>query len=424
MKKIVSFIIAIMLCMTACGTTNLNSDSESSAISKSSSVNEQMDDRESAVSEDNIERYEHTEDETIAAENLDINSDEFQQYFRDRIYAETLEQLDSDQYCIDNIQTAFYSKEYIEQLEYNSQENIYFGFTQSQLDNEFSDEKYVFSFDEASGNTIVKPVETYTGDTAEKVVKNVAIGSGVLLVCVTVSILTAGTSTAVSAILAVGAEKGATLALSGAAFGGITSGIVKGYQTGNFKDALKAGAEGASEGFKWGAITGTLSGGASEAWGLHKATVNGLTMNDVASIQKDSGFPIDLISQFKSMDEYNIYKNAGLRTQMVNGKLALVRDIDLDYKVELPDGTFETNLERMLEGRAPIDPVTGKSYQLHHINQDPNGTLAILTEKEHQGNVSILNNPDITESKINRSEFDTIRKKFWEDLGKQLSANM
>ena len=76
---------------------------------------------------------------------------------------------------------------------------------------------------------------------------------------------------------------------------------------------------------------------------------------------------------------------------MVNGKLALVRDIDLNYKSSLPDGREVTNLQRMQEGYAPLDPATGKAYQLHHINQDPNGTLAILKEAEHQGNSSILN---------------------------------
>ena len=107
---------------------------------------------------------------------------------------------------------------------------------------------------------------------------------------------------------------------------------------------------------------------------------------------------------------------------MVNGKLALVRDIDLNYKSTLPNGTEVTNLQRMQQGYAPLDPATGKAYQLHHINQDPNGTLAILKESEHQGNSSILNNPDIVESKIDRQAFNKIRKEFWKDLGKQFAA--
>ena len=221
--------------------------------------------------------------------------------------------------------------------------------------------------------------------------------TGVILVCVTVSVATGGTAPAVSMIFALGAKTGTAMALSGGAIGGLSAGLVKGYQTGSFSDAMNVAALGASDGFKWGAIVGALSGGATEAWGLHKATANRLKMNEAAAIQRESKYPLDLISQFKSKAEYEIYRDAGLRTQMVNGKLALVRDIDLNYKSSLPDGTEVTNLQRMQKGYAPLDPATGKAYQLHHINQDPNGTLAILKEAEHQGNSSILNNRNCSE---------------------------
>ena len=264
--------------------------------------------------------------------------------------------------------------------------------------------------------------ESYEDHSTEEILKNVAIGTGVILVCVTVSVATGGTAPAVSMIFALGAKTGTAMALSGGAIGGLSAGLVKGYQTGSFSDAMNVAALGASDGFKWGAIVGALSGGATEAWGLHKATANRLTMNEAAAIQRESKYPLDLISQFKSKAEYEIYRDAGLRTQMVNGKLALVRDIDLNYKSSLPDGTEVTNLQRMQKGYAPLDPATGKAYQLHHINQDPNGTLAILKEAEHQGNSSILNNPKIVESKIDREAFSKIRKAFWTDLGNQFAA--
>ena len=276
--------------------------------------------------------------------------------------------------------------------------------------------------DENTGETTVVEVESYEDHSTEEILKNVAIGTGVILVCVTVSVATGGTAPAVSMIFALGAKTGTAMALSGGAIGGLSAGLVKGYQTGSFSDAMNVAALGASDGFKWGAIVGALSGGATEAWGLHKATANRLTMNEAAAIQRESKYPLDLISQFKSKAEYEIYRDAGLRTQMVNGKLALVRDMDLNYKSSLPDGTEVTNLQRMQKGYAPLDPATGKAYQLHHINQDPNGTLAILKEAEHQGNSSILNNPDIVESKIDREAFSKIRKAFWTDLGNQFAA--
>lgn len=367
-------------------------------------------------------RYQQIEDQEIADENLDLSDERLQQYLNDRIYQEAITRFDSDQYIIDNIETIYYSKEYIDNLAYNSMENVYFGFTQAELDQQFAGKKYIFTLGE-NGETTVEEVQSYEDNTTEEVLKNVAIGSGVLLVSVTVSTATMSVAPAVGMIFAVGAKTGTAMAISGGAIGGISAGVLKGYQTGNFEDAVKAAAVGASDGFKWGAITGVLSGGASETWGLFKGTKNGLSMNEVALIQRESQYPLDVIKQFKSTKEYKIYRKANLRTQMVDGKLALVQDIDLQYKSTLNNGKEVTNLQRMKLGYAPLDPATNNPYQLHHINQDPNGTLAILKEAEHQGNSSILNNPDIIESKINRKEFAEIRKAFWKSLGKQLSTS-
>ena len=98
-----------------------------------------------------------------------------------------------------------------------------------------------------------------------------------------------------------------------------------------------------------------------------------------------------------------------------------ISNIDLKYMSELPDGTMVTNLVRMQRGYAPIDPVSQKAYQLHHIGQKTDGTLAVLTEAQHQGNSAILN---ITgkESEIVRSEFAKTRKDFWSYLGNKVFA--
>ncbi len=437
MKRIIALILSCAICLTACGsaqsTESVSNNTETESVAEtqdntSESVEEEVSSTEKSETEEQAIAsadpafYQDIEDQKIADENLDLSDENLQQYLRDRIYTEAIEEFDSDEYCVENVQTIYYSKEYIEQLAYNSQENLYFGFTQAELDSQFQGKKYVFTLDENTGETTVVEVESYEDHSTEEILKNVAIGTGVILVCVTVSVATGGTAPAVSMIFALGAKTGTAMALSGGAIGGLSAGLVKGYQTGSFSDAMNAAALGASDGFKWGAIVGALSGGATEAWGLHKATANRLKMNEAAAIQRESKYPLDLISQFKSKAEYEIYRDAGLRTQMVNGKLALVRDMDLNYKSSLPDGTEVTNLQRMQKGYAPLDPATGKAYQLHHINQDPNGTLAILKEAEHQGNSSILNNPKIVESKIDREAFSKIRKAFWTDLGNQFAA--
>lgn len=223
-------------------------------------------------------------------------------------------------------------------------------------------------------------------------------------------------------IFAVSATTAETMALSSAAFGGISAGIIRGIQTGDFNEAIEAAALSGSEGFKWGAIIGAVLGGTGKAFSLKAATKSGLTMNEAALIQTDSELPIDVISQMHSLDEYLVYKDAGLKPIMVNGKTALVQNIDLDYISQLPDGTEVTNLIRMQRGYAPLDPATGRAYQLHHIGQKADATLAVLTESQHQGNATILNIFG-KESEIIRPEFAATRKEFWEYMGKVIFAN-
>ena len=106
---------------------------------------------------------------------------------------------------------------------------------------------------------------------------------------------------------------------------------------------------------------------------------------DEAAILQREGYPLDVIKEFRSMEQYNICKEAGLSPQMVNGNTALIRDIDLDFVDEMG----RTNLERMQQGLAALDPATGGSYQLHHVGQRADSTLAILTRAEHMINISI-----------------------------------
>ena len=305
---------------------------------------------------------------------------------------------------------------------FNSQSNIYFGYTLDELNVLFQGTRYIFTLGE-NGNTTVQELQEIEDVNTDTILKNVAIGTGVILVCVTVSIVSAEVGApAVSMIFAVSATTAETMALSSAAFGGISAGIVRGIQTGDFNEAIEAAALSGSEGFKWGAITGAVLGGTSEAFLLKVATQNGLTMNQAAIIQADSGLPIDVISQMHSLDEYLVYKDAGLKPIMVNGRTALVQNIDLDYISQLPDGTEVTNLVRMQRGYAPLDPATGKAYQLHHIGQKADATLAVLTESQHQGNAAILNIFS-KESEIVRPEFATTRKEFWEYMGRVVFAN-
>lgn len=331
-------------------------------------------------------------------------------YIEDTLYAQLVGTLNSEDYFVENVSAVYISQEYLEELAYNSQANVFFGFTLDELEAQFQGEKYIFTLGD-DGKTAVEPWTDYV-DPYEQVIGNVAVGTGVILVCVTVSAVTGG-APACSMIFAVAAKTGALGAVSGGVLGGVSAGIVTGIQTGDMDAALQAAVVAGSEGFKWGAITGAISGGAGEAVALKGATINGLTMNQAAMIQKQSGYPLDVIKGFASMEQYDICRNAGLSSQMVNGKTALVRSVDPDFVDELG----RTNLQRMQQGLAALDPATGQAYQLHHIGQDPGSTLAILTEAEHmQGGNNLIWHELEGASRIDRVAFKTQRESFWKSF--------
>lgn len=341
-----------------------------------------------------------------------LNDQNLMRYVEDTVYSDLVNQLGSDRYFVENVEAVYISKEYLDELAYNSQENIYFGYKLSELDEAFQGEKYIFTLGE-NGQTDVVPFEEYD-DTYDKVIRNIAIGTGVILLCVTVSVVTGGVGApAVSMIFAASAKSATVFALSSGVISGVSAGVVEGIETHDFDKAMKAAALKGNEGFMWGACTGAVAGGASESIALKGATLNGLTMNEAAAIQKESKYPLDVIKEFHTTEEYNVFKTANLKTQMINGKTALVRsDIDLN----ITDDLGRTNLQRMKDGLSPLDSNGGK-FELHHIGQESDATLAILTEAEHDN--SVLHGFK-TISEINRKKFKKIREEFWKEMARLL----
>lgn len=342
-------------------------------------------------------------------------------YMEDSIYTNLITELDNEMYFVENVSAVYISKEYLEEVAYNSQENIYFGYTLSELDAYFQGTRYVFTLGD-DGQTIVTEFQEYD-DTYEQILKNVAIGTGVILICVTVSVVSGGLGApAVSMIFAASAKTGTIMGLSSGLFSGVSAGVVTGMETGDFDEAMKAAALAGSEGFKWGAITGSVAGGAGEAIALKGATLNRLTMNEATLIQKQSGYPLDVIKQFSSMEQYQICQAAGLSPHMVNGNIALIRNIDLNFV----DDMGRTNLQRMQQGLAALDP-TGQAYELHHIGQHANSTLAILTKAEHmqEGNNKIWHVlGEATEVHGAGNTWDLQRQQFWKQLAKMMTGGV
>lgn len=192
----------------------------------------------------------------IEIESLPLSDSNVQDYLINTLYSGMDSNFSSDDFEIDSITTTYISKEYIDELTYNSKSNAYFGYDLNELGNKFNGKKFVFTVGD-DNQTIVKEFEEYD-DTYIKSLKNVAVGAGVIVSFITVSVLSQGTS--VAAIFMVGAETGLKVGVSSGLVTGILSGAVEYYDTGDVSQALKKGTLEASESFKWGAILGSVEG--------------------------------------------------------------------------------------------------------------------------------------------------------------------
>lgn len=415
MKRLIAILLSCCIFLTGCSVSDIPlQDSSTSKISDQISTNEN-----SETSTEEI--IEPIEIPPVTPTFNNLSDTELHRYLEDDIYAQLVNLFDSDDYFVEDVQVQYLSKEYLEELEYNSKENIFFGYALSDLVDALGDTRYVFTLGD-DGQTTIKPFEEYD-DTFDKVIKNVAIGTGVILICVTVSIVTAGAGApeavaAVSAIFAASAKGSAIMALSGAVLGGLTNGIVEYVQTNDIEAAKKAALLGASEEFKWGAIIGAVTYGTGEAVSLHRATLNGLTMSEAAIIQKESKYPLEVIQKIHSMEEFNVYKSVGLNPQKVNGVWSLTKNIDLTQV----DTSGLTNLQRMQKGLAPLDK-NGIAYELHHVGQSADSPLAILSKAEHMqgGNNKILHFKDGVSEVSHGADWQKQVKEFWKSFASNFS---
>ena len=132
----------------------------------------------------------------VIGEDFDFDSLDdpaFLQYLEDSVYANLESEFAADEavYQIDDVSVSFVSKEYLEETAYNSKANIFFGYNIAQINEVFQGKKYVFTLSD-EGDTAVQEFLEIPNDTYDRVIKNVLIGSGVILICVTVTVLTAG----------------------------------------------------------------------------------------------------------------------------------------------------------------------------------------------------------------------------------------
>lgn len=194
-----------------------------------------------------------------------LNDPELLQRIEDDVYADLEQRFGNDDYTIEAITSEYISKEYLEEVAYNSKRNVFFGYTLEELDTQFAGTRYVFTLGE-NGRTTVEAFESYN-DAYYKALSDVAIGTGVILVCLTISVATAGTGTGalstVSAFFAVSGKTAASVALSSGVIGAATEATIKGIETGDVEKTVEAAALAGVDAFKWGAIIGAVTGGIS-----------------------------------------------------------------------------------------------------------------------------------------------------------------
>lgn len=221
---------------------------------------------------------------------LSLSDPNLLSYVEDAILSEIEALFSSDDYRVESVTASYVSKEYLDELEFNSKSNVYFGYTLQEIENQFAGARYVFTLGE-EGETVVRAFEAYD-DTFDQVIRNVAIGSGTILICVTVSALTGGLgATTISTIFAASAKTGTTFALSSGGFAAVTTGIITGITTGDMEASVKAAALSGSESFMWGAITGEVVGGTSKALDLYRAahTVRTPRESELAALEHYTG---------------------------------------------------------------------------------------------------------------------------------------
>ncbi|MDR1542724.1 MAG: HNH/ENDO VII family nuclease [Clostridiales bacterium] len=137
----------------------------------------------------------------------------------------------------------------------------------------------------------------------------------------------------------------------------------------------------------------------------------GITAEQKAELKEQSGWSNEIIDSLRSLEEAEIYQEAGLKQEKIGEKYALAKEIDFDS----PDEFGVTNRQRIDSGHSPVD-ADGNTIYVHHIGQHKDSPFAELTYKEHMqdGHNAILH-PKREESEVHGagSHWDSERMAYW-----------
>jgi len=198
--------------------------------------------------------------ETLEIDAFDVTSLEVQDYIKFAIEDDLQEAFPG--YNVDYVECIYISQEYIDEVYYNSLNNVYFGYDYDEVASYMQDTNWTFTVDE-NGQTVVTEVKESSNALVD-IVKKAAIGTGAIVVCAVISCVSGGVGAAPVACFFAGAAKGALIgAVSGAAVSGVIGGAIAGVQTQSWEGALNGALTAAADGYMWGALSGALVGGFS-----------------------------------------------------------------------------------------------------------------------------------------------------------------
>lgn len=307
-RRIIACVLSYALVVSGCGCSAPSPSNGNDSSSKPQTNEASQNSVAHSPSEDGEPTFTGLDDEAL------------HQYVQDDVYAQLEEEL-GDDYKVESVQAVYVSKEYLQELSYNSQENIYFGYSLSDLENHFEGSKYVFTLGD-DGQTVVTEFQGTNDGTFAEVTKNVAIGGGVILVCVTVSAATGGVAPVVSTVFAASATNAATFAASSAVIGAATGAIVTGIETGNPEEALRQAALKGSEGFKCGAIGGAIAGGLAKAGSLYYE-------NSLTDIPTPRQAEIEAESKYSGRAQVSFFKGSETSSSTLGASRPdIIRNVD------------------------------------------------------------------------------------------------
>ena len=309
-------------------------------------------------------------------ESLSPSDPTYLKSLEDSVYAQLNEQLATDDVKVESVEAIYYSKEYLEEMLYNSKSNIYFGYTLEELNQQFKGQRYVFQLSE-SGETEVVPFEDYD-DSFERIIKNIATGSGVILVCATISIATGGTA---SVVFATAATTGLKIGVSSALSTAVISGGLTAITTGDLKASIKQATLDSSEAFKWGAIVGSVSGGTGK-WLEQLDAKKQLT----SAIKATGGIPTYQQSEIDAVAYYSKlgYQNMKTQVSFLNGS-------EVSTKVT---GSTRPDILAWFNGK--LKDIEVKNYDL----VKPSNLRAMITELRRQFSNRAAHLPEGTEQRL------------------------